>query len=237
MDQRIKRIREKEKKSHESIYTQEELYRTESWLQKPIKTVQDILPLFAEYDTVRVLDLGCGVGRNSIPIARAYHHADCIVECVDILELAIDKLRENAEKYGVAAQMKGYVKSIEEFTIPVKSYDWILAVSALEHIDTEEHFICKLQEIREGIRENGIACLVINSDIRERNRQTGEDIPAQFEINMSTEKMQTILKVTFADWEIQKNTIRAQHYDIPREFGISELTTNVVTLVARKISN
>ncbi len=42
MDERLKRIRESERKSHEEIYTDEKLYATDSWLKKPIKTVRDI---------------------------------------------------------------------------------------------------------------------------------------------------------------------------------------------------
>lgn len=43
MNDRLSRIRENEKKSHTEIYTNEKLYDTNSWLAKPIKTVQEIL--------------------------------------------------------------------------------------------------------------------------------------------------------------------------------------------------
>lgn len=61
---RLEKIRAAEKESHVSAYTQTELYTPGSWLQKPIKTVLDILPLFCDYKELRVLDLGGGVGRN-----------------------------------------------------------------------------------------------------------------------------------------------------------------------------
>lgn len=38
-------------------------------LQKPIKTVRELIPLFSNYKELRVLDLGCGIGCNSICIA------------------------------------------------------------------------------------------------------------------------------------------------------------------------
>ena len=41
MDERLKRIRESERKSHVEIYTDEKLYATDSWLKKPIKTVRE----------------------------------------------------------------------------------------------------------------------------------------------------------------------------------------------------
>ena len=67
---RIARIRESEKKSHTEIYSNEKLYSSDSWLSKPIKTVREISELFSDCDTIRVLDLGAGVGRNSIYLAE-----------------------------------------------------------------------------------------------------------------------------------------------------------------------
>ena len=234
MDERLKRIRESERKSHEEIYTDEKLYATDSWLKKPIKTVRDIMPLFAEYEKLRVLDLGCGVGRNSIYVAECFKGKDCVVECVDLLEIAIEKLLENAEERGVAAGIKGVQNSIEEYAIEADSYDFIMAISALEHIDTEESFVKKLSEIRDGLLEKGVVCLVMNSEVREMNAETGEAVDAQFEVNISTAKMQEYLKEVFEGWSVIKTTVSAQEYDIPREGFVSRLSTNVVTFVGRK---
>lgn len=66
MDERLASIRESKRKSHTEIYSNEKLYHTDSWLQRPIKTVKEIVTFFDGYETLRVLDLGCGVGRNSI---------------------------------------------------------------------------------------------------------------------------------------------------------------------------
>lgn len=233
MNNRLKQIRESEKKSHIEMYSNEQLYKTNSWLRKPIKTIQELIPLFKEYRAIKVLDLGCGVGRNCLAIACEYKDKNCIIDCVDILELAIDKLKENAKQYGVTSHINGVVDAIENYVIPEKSYDFIMAVSALEHIDTEDSFLNKLVEIREGICENGVVCLVINTDVRERELVTGNDIPAQFEVNLPTEKVQLILKEIFAGWTVIKFAVQEQQYDIPRESGIVELSTNVVSFVAK----
>ena len=234
MDNRIKQIRESEKKSHIEMYSNDELYQLGSWLTRPIKTIKEIVPLFEGYEKLRVLDLGCGVGRNSIFIAEEFKETDCIVECVDILELAIDKLMFNAEKYGVSGQIRGIVKSIEEYEISEDMYDFIIAVSALEHVETKGAFLSKLEEMREGIRENGVVCLVINSEVRESDKVTGAELPAQFEVNLKTEELQEILKRTFEGWKILKSSVQEQQYDIPRERGIADLQTKVVSFVARK---
>ena len=234
LDDRINRIRESERKSHTEIYSDEKLYATDSWLKKPIKTVRDIVPLFEDYEALRVLDLGSGVGRNSIYVAEFFKDKNCVVECVDLLEIAIEKLHENAQERGVSASIRGIQKSIEEYAIAGNSYDFIMAVSALEHIDTEDSFRIKLAEIRDGLREKGVVCLVMNSEVREQNRDTKEMVDAQFEVNLTTEKLQEYLNEVFEGWSALKSTVSAQEYDIPREGFVSRLSTNVVTFVARK---
>lgn len=74
----------------------------------------------------------------------------------------------------------------------------------------ENKFLEKLQEIKKGISLNGIACFMINSNIREMS-----------------------LEDTFTGWEILKSGVSEQKYDISRENFISHLHTAVVTYVVR----
>lgn len=233
-DNRLDQIRESEKKSHIEIYSNSELYKEGSWLRKPIKTILDIIPLFRSYSQLNVLDLGCGVGRNCIAIAQNFKHISCRIDCVDILDLAIEKLYENAKELGVASSINGITQPIENYCIEANKYDLVIAVSALEHIDSESSFVSKLSEISNGIRKNGIVCLVINSDVTESDKSTGKEIPAQFEVNLSTDILQNILKGTFSDFDVIKSTASEQQYDIPRGDIISDLKTKVVTFVAKK---
>ena len=232
-DNRLIQIRESERKSHIEMYSNDELYKEGSWLRKPIKTVLDIIPLFEKNEEINVLDLGCGVGRNCICIARHYHDRLCKIDCVDILDLAIEKLYANAEEYGVTSNICGIVKPIECYPIKENNYDLIIVVSSLEHVDTEESFVNKLYEMEKGVRKNGIVCLVLNSNVRELDKKTGCEIPAQFEVNLATEELQELCKKIFDKWTVLKSTIAEQQYDIPRDNGINELRTSVVTFVAR----
>lgn len=234
MNDRINAIRESEKRSHIEMYSNEELYKTDSWLKKPIKTVTDLMPLFESYKELKVLDLGCGVGRNCISIAHRYKNISCVVECVDILPLAIEKLRFNAEEFGVSDSIVGVTSSIEDYEIQRGCYDLVIAVSALEHVAEVHDFIKKLNEIRDGIKDNGIVCLVVNSQVNEKDKDTGEELQAQFEVNLSTAEIHALLSEVFSGWAILKSGVREQQYDIPREGRISELTSNVVTYVARR---
>ena len=233
-DIRLKQIRESEKQSHIELYSNSELYKEGSWLRKPIKTILDIIPLFSDTPELNVLDLGCGVGRNCIAIAQSFKNIPCKIYCVDILNLAIEKLYDNAKELGVASSINGIVETIENYHIKENKYDLIIAISALEHIDSEQSFLTKLYEIKNGVQSNGIICLVINSDIVENEKSTGKEIPAQFEVNLPTEELQDILEKTFSGFKIIKTTISEQQYDIPRGDIVSELKTRVVTFVARR---
>lgn len=233
-DIRLKQIRESEKQSHIEMYSNSELYKEGSWLRKPIKTILDIIPLFSDTHELNVLDLGCGVGRNCIAIAQSFKNIPCKIDCVDILNLAIEKLYDNAKELGVVSSINGIVETIENYHIKENKYDLIIAISALEHIDSEQSFLTKLYEIKNGVHSNGIICLVINSDIVENEKSTGKEIPAQFEVNLPTEELQDILEKTFSGFKIIKTTISEQQYDIPRGDIVSELKTRVVTFVARR---
>lgn len=230
----VESIREAERKSHEEVYSTAKLFEKGSWLQKPVKTVLDILPLFEEYETLNVLDLGCGVGRNSIPIAQAFQKAMCIIDCVDILEMAVDKLNFYSSEYGVSDSINGIVSSIDDFEIKKNGYDFILSVSSLEHINSENAFINKLYEICNGIKENGVVCLIVNSEVSETDKQSGKPIEPQFEVNLKTDKLVSLFQYVFNGWQVLKTTVVNQRYDIPRNDCIADLTTNVVTYVARK---
>ena len=100
MESQLQQIRHAEELSHTEMYNSFALFAPGSWLAKPVRTVLELLPLFDGYSSFRALDLGCGVGRNSIPIAQHFQNTPCRVDCVDILPLAIEKLMEN----GMATQ-------------------------------------------------------------------------------------------------------------------------------------
>lgn len=90
---RLELIRKEEMKYHDFCYENYKLFEEGSWLYKPVKTVMDLLPIFKNHEKIRVLDLGSGVGRNSIPIAQEIKNKNGKVVCIDLLDSALDKLK------------------------------------------------------------------------------------------------------------------------------------------------
>ena len=230
----LSQIREKERQSHIQIYSQAELFQEGSWLHKPVSSVMDVLPELFAASGLRILDLGCGIGRNSIPIAARFREVPCVIECVDILELAIGKLQSYAELHQVGSRIRAIHCPIDAYPIDENSYDFIFAVSALEHMDSPDSLAAKLWEIEHGVKENGFVCFVINSEVREENDQTGEPLIPQFEINLPADILLQQLSSIFSRWEIRKLSVREQQYRIPRGCITSLLQTKVITFAAKK---
>ena len=132
--------------------------------------------------------------------------------------------------------INGICQSIEEFEIQQNSYDFIVAVSSLEHIESHNSFIRKLFEIKDGLRENGIVCIILNTSISESNAETNESLEPQFELNYPTEILQAFLNEAFCGWDVLVSSVVAQEYNIPRATCTSHLDTKVVTYVARNVS-
>ncbi|MGF7050751.1 2-polyprenyl-3-methyl-5-hydroxy-6-metoxy-1,4-benzoquinol methylase [Paenibacillus sp. DS2015] len=232
---RVANIRTEEKKYHDFCYDNYSLFEPGSWLHKPVKTVIDLLEEYKDKEYLSVLDLGSGVGRNSIPIAQSMKNRNGKVVCVDLLESAIDKLHDNSQKSGVEQFIVTRLSDIEQFTIEQEEYDIIIAVSALEHVSSERTLANKLNEMTFGTRKSGANCIIIGSNIQEVNLENGQDLDPMFEVNITTERMLELLDHQYATWEIQKRFVKKLEYDINRNGQSVKLITDCITFVAKKM--
>ena len=229
---RLEVIRRAEAESHTAAYEALELYAPGSWLSQPVKALQALLPLYECRVGLRVLDLGSGVGRNAIACARQL--PDSRVDCVDILPVAIEKLRENARNYGVSQRITGIVAPVDSFVIEPNGYDIILAASVLEHLDARESAIRKMQEIAEGIRPGGAAMILMNTGVKEWDADTGEALDAQFEVNLPPEEVRALLSEFFRGWEVLWDKCIHYEYPVPRGERMAVISSEVVTFTARR---
>ncbi|WP_394918699.1 hypothetical protein [uncultured Robinsoniella sp.] len=93
-----------------------------------------------------------------------------------------------------------------------------------------------LDHIRNAEKKlNGIACLIINSSITEENADNHTLLLPQFEINLSTEAMQNLLKESFPKCRILKSTVSPQSYTVPRDNLQVRINTHVITYIVQKL--
>lgn len=232
---RVANIRSEEKKYHDSCYDTYNLFEPGSWLHRPVKTVINLLDKYKDQEYLCVLDLGSGIGRNSIPIAESMKNRNGRVVCVDLLESAIDKLHSYSQEFGVEQYIATRLSDIEQFIIEQNEYDMIVAVSALEHVSSERALERKLNEMNIGTKTNGSNCIIIGSNIREINLENGQELDPMFEVNISTERMMSLLDQQYVGWEVKEKFVKQLEYEIDRDGQPVKLTSDCITFVAKKI--
>lgn len=234
MNEMLQLIREEEKKYHEACYEQHQLFEEGSWLHRPVKTVMDNLALLADEPAPSILDLGCGVGRNSIPMAQALSESGGRVICVDLLESALVRMMNYATQYGVSRYLQPVASDIGRYDITKDAFDYIVAVSSLEHVISEEVLIEVLNRMTAGTKERGINCIIINTNIHEIDVQTNVKLEPLMEINMGTQEMKTLLQQAYTSWEVLNTHVKQLEFMIKRNDRDVLLRSDCITYVARK---
>ncbi|WP_282942204.1 class I SAM-dependent methyltransferase [Paenibacillus sp. RC67] len=231
---RIARIRQEEKKYHEYCYDNYALFEEGSWLYKPVKAVIETTTLLQTQRDIHILDLGCGVGRNSIPLAKQIKEKGGSIVCVDLLESALAKLLQYSQEYQVAECVQTILADISEYEIPQAEYDYIVAVSSLEHAQSFESLQKVLHSMQVGTKPHGLNCLVINTNLIEIEQVTQRSLEVLMEVNLSTDDMLQLLHDVYSGWELIQVNVRPQQSDIMRDEVPVILKSNVVTYVVRK---
>ncbi|MFD1906862.1 class I SAM-dependent methyltransferase [Paenibacillus rhizoplanae] len=231
---RLARIRSEEKIYHDQCYDSSKLFEPGSWLHKPVTTVINLINKYKDQEYISILDLGAGVGRNSIPIAESIKHRNGKVVCVDLLESAIAKLKSYSQQFGVEPYIVPILSDIEHFSIEPNEYDIIVAVSSLEHVSSAQVLEQKLSEMNTGTRAGGTNCIIIASNIREMHLENKQELDPMFEVNLSTERMLELLDQKYAGWEVQQRFVKHMTYEISRNGEPVKLTSDCITYVAKK---
>jgi SAM-dependent methyltransferase len=133
----------------------------------------------------RLLDVGCGAGREALGFARAGFR----VTAIDIAPGMIAAARANAEGAGLAIDFR--VQSVTELNDPPGSYDGaFVAFSVLHHIPGRARRIDALARIRRALSADGGLILVVvyrgrrglvsRSRLVDLVRSVGTKIPGQW---------------------------------------------------------
>lgn len=229
---RINSIREAEKNYHDYCYDQYSLFTEGSWLHKPVKTVLDYMDFLEGIEEVKILDLGSGIGRNSIPMAQKLDKGKVV--CVDILDSAIQKLSLYSQRFGVEDRIYPIKEDIACFEIQKCAFHYIVAVSSIEHVDSEVCLDLVLNRMVKGTMRGGINCLVVNSNVQEIDIKSGKKLEPMMEVNLSTDHMLEKLRETYSKWDELTMQVKPLEYKIQRNENDILMKTNAVTFVVRK---
>lgn len=232
---RIERIRSMERKYHDSCYEHNALFQEGSWLHKPVKTVLDLFSLFDRKGEVQVLDLGCGVGRNSIPIAEKLKHRSGKVVCVDLLESAITMLGKYANQYGVEEWIDSKQIDMGHFPIDFERYDYIFSVSSIEHVESEATFDEVVANMIHGTKVGGVNCIIVSTNVTETLLDSGISIEPMYELNFETQYLMDKLQEAYRGWGLLKQTVKPYDVEIEREGKRVLLRGDVVTCAVQKV--
>lgn len=228
-------IRSEEAFYHSTHYQQFTIQSKNSWLGYPVKKLVDLgLSISNSSKSSHFLDLGCGVGRNSIPIVQVNPSTNLQIDCVDILSTAIESFSDYTKKNDTSRFFNFFTSDVFDFDLQPETYDYIFSVSTLEHLANKKQFISVLTGIKEATTDNGFIYLIINSEVSEFIIKEQKQISPYLELNLPTAEILAILTDLFDNWTILETEIKHLTYEIERRIGISEMKTNAVTFIAQK---
>ena len=113
--------------------------------------VEPHIPQFAQFERwrgKRVLEIGCGIGTDTINFAR--HGA--LVTAVDLSEKSLAIARERAKVYGMEDRIQFHQGSAEELNsmVPVEPYDLIYSFGVIHHTPHPERVLEHIRRYAHG---------------------------------------------------------------------------------------
>lgn len=121
--------------------------------------VEPHIPRFAEFERwkgKKVLEIGCGIGTDTINFAR--HQA--YVTAVELSEKSLDIARRRAKVYGLQDRIRFHVGNVEELTsfVPVEPYDLIYSFGVIHHTPHPERVI---EQMRYYVHEGSMVKIMV----------------------------------------------------------------------------
>lgn len=230
----FQKARESTKKYHTDLYKNDVLYKKGTWLEKPEQDILDVGKKLTEKPNLLFLDLGSGIGRNAIPLAKILQQNGVKIICIDYLPIAIEKLNQYADKYGVKENISGYVSPAEDYLIEKNRYDFIFSHGVLAHVKDKKTLLKSLKNIADGIKKDGYVYLAIESDLEEIELATKKEIKPLVEVSLTSKELKNIYLKIFRSWSIKvlKKEPYIEYYE--ENSKKIEWKCNFMTIVAQK---
>ncbi|USB31835.1 class I SAM-dependent methyltransferase [Paenibacillus sp. YPG26] len=231
MDQaKFEEARKAEETYHSKLYNEKEILEPGTWMSEPIPLVMELLDrLMRHTKKLNIMDLGSGAGRNTIPVALKLKGSGSRVAGIDLLDEAVDKLRENATQYDVEELVDARKGDAEHTDFGNEEYDYIIACGCLEHVSSEEALIQVLERMKQGTRLGGIHCIGMNTNVQEVEMNSGKELETLIELNLSSTRAVQILEQVYDGWNVLEQTsvlqsIEEDKYEEPTEFRAQSIS-------------
>ena len=200
---------------HERLYGERELFAPGSWLASPARFILGALEVIQPAGKTTVLDLGCGVGRHAIPIAKQFGPS-ATVHCVDLLASAVGRLREYAMRYGVADQITSEVCDLENLVLAHAAYDAVVCCSCLEHMSSTRAVRVLLENAVRATRPGGVHALMVGVGHSRVAIDSGEPLQTGFELSVDRSEFDALLRQVYSGWEFR---LTSKTWDVEETFA------------------
>lgn len=229
-DDHFARARRETVRYHEELYASASVGEAGSWLQRPHRLLSDALAHFSDEKPMIVYDLGCGVGRHTIPLLRCLPNGSRVY-AVDLLESALGAL-EGAAPPATHVELRRIHADLVDFEFNEPA-DLIFAFSAVEHLPSAGAIRRMFIRISDSLTANGVLALGMVVD-RYEEHSDGTARPALLESRLSSRHAQRLLASAFDGYEILSESMRPTQVREARDGTEYWLRSTLVSVVLRK---
>ncbi|MCP4746732.1 MAG: class I SAM-dependent methyltransferase [Desulfobacteraceae bacterium] len=137
-DERPCNIRHSEREIGTKAYF-DEVEKRKYFVEPHIRSFAD----FRKWKGKKVLEIGCGIGTDTINFARA----GAQVTAVDLSEESLKVARQRARVFGLADRIRFYRANAEELsnTVPVENYDLVYSFGVIHHTPHPQRAISQIR--------------------------------------------------------------------------------------------
>lgn len=170
-------------KKHGKYYFDKEYKKTKKslWGMKPLSIIVELEKKLKRNS--KILDLGCGEGRDAIYLAKKGHR----VTAMDISETAIERLNKISKDKKL--KIKAEVGDLETYKIK-EDYDVVIALASM-HFLSKKKIYSLIKEIKKRTKEGGFNLIIVF--------RKGDSSEGQFKMYYFDNGE---LSKLYSDWEI-----------------------------------
>lgn len=163
--------------------------------QKPVPEIASALKKYAEeWHCGKILEIGCGNCRNLLLFS--YNNFEC--HGIDFSKKMLEMSEEYCKKHDLDVKLKYGLAT--EIPFPDKSFDYVLSISMLHHLNSKDR-IKAVEEIKRILKLNGRAIITVWNKLQKRFILKKKDISVPWHKKERTYHRYYHL---FTSWELSR---------------------------------